>query len=284
MRHGVGYDLQILSPEHDQAKAQQRQREKDAQHAGSSSQYTLPGAQRPRLRPGGRREKGSGPQGADLTADLAAFVSNSSSQCEHITTDHPAGMNYYISSDRHQIPGQMTVDVGGSIQDEKMSASSFRGAQAEVPPTSPASGNGDPELTAGLVQRGTEPIFDQSWLAEIAEIHRGSPGGDLLRANLRLRLVPAFGLSKPGDQPEHVIYQIGCATGDAIHRDFGTERVTPGEGEKRQDPEKALIGRHGPPAGSGQPGGDATRSTRSDRRMIPGQRTGPAVPDCPRAI
>src|SRR5215211_4807338 len=199
MRHGVGHDLQILSPEHDQAKPQQRQRQKDAQHAGSSSQNTLPGAQRRRLGPGGRREKGSGPQGPDLTADLAAFVSNSSSQCEHITTDHPAGVNYYISSDRHQIPGQMTVDIGGSIQHEKMPASSFRGAHAEVPPTGAATGDGDSELPAGLVQRGTEPIFDQSWLTKIAEIHRDSTGGDLLWSNLRLSLVPAFGPGKPGN-------------------------------------------------------------------------------------
>jgi len=65
----------------------------------------------------------------------------------------------------------------------------------------------------------------------MAEIHRGSTGGDLLRGNPRLSLTQVFGPGESGDQAAHVIDQIGRATGDPIQRDFGAELLTPGNAE-----------------------------------------------------
>src|SRR3954468_18484174 len=103
MRYSVRHNLQILPPEQDQTKPQQRQRQKDAEQAGSSAQNTLPGAQRRRLGPSWRGEEGSGPEGPALPADLAPLISHSSSERQHIATHHAAWVHYDISSDRHQI-------------------------------------------------------------------------------------------------------------------------------------------------------------------------------------
>jgi hypothetical protein len=80
------------------------------------------------------------------------------------------------------------------------------------------------------MQCGTEPIFDQCWLTEMAEIHRGSTGGDFLRGNPGLSLTE-MGPGESGDQAAHVIDQIGRATGDPVHRYFSAELLTPDNAE-----------------------------------------------------
>jgi len=58
----------------------------------------------------------------------------------------------------------------------------------------------------------------------MAEIHRGSTGGDLLRGNPRLSLTQVFGPGESGDQAAHVIDQVQDMLGESV-RMLGAEPV-----------------------------------------------------------
>ena len=127
------------------------------------------GAQ-PGLAGADRGELGGGLQGSDLAGDLTSLVPARlrPASAHRRRPLRPGGRP------RRRPPSPGCPRAGRRcrrcLQYQQVTLIVWCRSEAEVP-RGPAAGNGEPELAAGRLERGTEPIFDQGWLTEIrAEI------------------------------------------------------------------------------------------------------------------
>src|SRR3954470_10711339 len=93
-------------------------------------------------------------------------------------------MYYYVAIDGHQIAAEGAVDVGISVDHEKIPLEVLRRAETEIAAVSSPVCHGEPESPVLLLQSGPEPCLYLGGMAEIAEVDGGAALGNCLRLDL----------------------------------------------------------------------------------------------------